>query len=66
HGVETVQGVDIWDQFQFLGFGYSNSANAISHMAQVGRDVVFADQGVTISFHDVSLNKVAQAGYLFV
>jgi hypothetical protein len=60
-GNDHVNGFEHWDQLQFSHFGYSTRANVLAHMTQQGADVVFTDQGQTITFHGVKLadmNKV--------
>ena len=53
----TVAVVDLeaWDSLDFRGFGYATSAEALAAMSQSGSDVVFADQGVTITFLNTDL-----------
>lgn len=57
-GHDTVLQLDPWDSLQFSGFGYTTPAEAIAEMQARGPDVVFADQGVTITFADQTLLEI--------
>jgi Ca2+-binding RTX toxin-like protein len=50
-GSDHIYGFETWDHVQLNGFGYASAAQARSHLTQVGPDLVFADQGETITFH---------------
>ncbi|BAT59726.1 hypothetical protein GJW-30_1_02259 [Variibacter gotjawalensis] len=56
--VNHIYGFDQYDQAQFANFGYMSDGNALFHMTQIGRDVVFNDHGVTVFFHDKSLAAI--------
>jgi len=53
-GSHHVADPEAWDRVELSGFGYANAAEALSHMTRHGDDLVFADQGVSITFHDLS------------
>ncbi|MBS0244811.1 MAG: hypothetical protein JSS20_21790 [Proteobacteria bacterium] len=53
-----------WDTLQFTGFGYADSAAAISHMTVSGTDVVLADQGETITIHGNTLAQLQKANFI--
>ena len=54
-GADHVYGLEVWDKLQLTGFGYATDADALAHMNQLGQDVIFDDQGVSITFHNTSL-----------
>ncbi|MBH1973781.1 MAG: DUF4214 domain-containing protein [Rhodobacteraceae bacterium] len=58
---QIVHDFEAWDQISLNGFGYSSAADALSHMAQVGSDVEFWDQGVSIEFLNAKLADVVAA-----
>ena len=64
-GADQVYGLDDFDQIEFAGFGYSSQLEVFSHITQVGADVVFSDQGETITFHHSQLATL-QAPDIFV
>ncbi len=64
-GSDHIYGFEAWDTLNLQGFGYLNAAAAISHMTQSGADVIFADQGETITFHNTTLGVVSAASYTF-
>jgi hypothetical protein len=63
-GTDHVYQVESWDTLQFSGFGYANAAAAKSHLAQSGADVVFVDQGETITFHHATIADLQAANWL--
>jgi Ca2+-binding RTX toxin-like protein len=63
-GVDHVYQVESWDTLQFSGFGYANAAAAQSHLVQSGADVVFTDQGETITFHHATLADLQAATWV--
>jgi hypothetical protein len=65
-GSDRVLGLEAWDELQFSNFGYTTPADAMSHMTQVGRDVVFADQGVNVTFANTQLTTLQHPDYFFV
>ncbi len=64
-GSDHIYGFESWDILNLTGFGYSNAAAAAGHMRQSGADVVFADQGETITFHNTALAVVSGAAFTF-
>jgi len=54
-GSDELVGLELWDVLEFNGFGYADAADAIAQMTQVGDDVVFSDQGVTITHLNAEL-----------
>jgi Ca2+-binding RTX toxin-like protein len=64
-GTDHVYRFEAWDSLQFVGFGYASSAQAISHMSQSGANVVFADQGESITFHGATIADLQAANWLF-
>lgn len=64
-GTDQVFGYETIDTLNLLGFGYANSAAALTHFSQVGSDVIFSDQGQIITFHDTQI-AVIQASTITV
>ena len=58
-GSHTVLDLEAWDLMAFQNFGYASAADARSHMTQSGADVVFSDQGVTVTLEHVTLAQIA-------
>ena len=58
NGTHTVTDLEAWDTLVFEGFGYGTAAAARAQMTQTGRDVVFDDQGVTITLLDTRLADI--------
>ena len=50
-----------WDVLVFQNFGYASVSEAMAQMRQAGDDVVFADQGYTVTLHDVLLAEIDAA-----
>jgi Ca2+-binding RTX toxin-like protein len=65
-GVDQISGFEAWDHVQFTGFGYANAAEVLSHLTQVGQDVVFADQGQIIDFHHTQLAMLHDTAGIFI
>jgi hypothetical protein len=63
-GIDHVYQFESWDTLRFNGFGYANAAAAQSHLAQSGADVVFTDQGETITFHHATLADLQAATWI--
>ena len=51
--------LEVWDEMRFVNFGYRSDAEVLSHMTQVGADVVFSDQGLTVTIEDFTLSRIA-------
>jgi Ca2+-binding RTX toxin-like protein len=60
-GSNDVYGLENVDRLWFDGYGYSNASDALSHMSQNGKNVVFSDASQSITFHNVTLAQVAQS-----
>lgn len=57
-GNDQVVGLERWDTVALTGYGYADAAAALSHMAQVGPDVVFTDAGHSVTFLDTVLQEI--------
>ena len=57
-GNHRVVDLEAWDRIELQGFGYGGKGGALTHFQQVGEDVVFDDQGVTVTFLNVDLDVV--------
>ena len=57
-GTHHVADLEPWDWLELTGFGYADTRSALSRFAQVGDDVVFAHQGVTVIFSDLKLAQI--------
>ena len=57
-GQHTLVDLEPWDELMFRGFGYETAGQALSRMQQQGADVVFQDQGVDITMHNVNLSEI--------
>jgi hypothetical protein len=57
-GSDGVYGFETIDTIALRGFGYADAAAALTHFVQSGADVIFTDQGHTITFHDTSLIEI--------
>jgi uncharacterized protein YkwD len=62
-GSDHVYELEPWDGVQLSGFGYASADAALAHMTQQGADVVFSDQGQTITFHDTTLATLRSVDY---
>ncbi|MEX0366819.1 MAG: hypothetical protein AB3N22_12165, partial [Ruegeria sp.] len=58
-GTSTVTDLEAWDTLVFDDFGYATAADIRAHLSQSGRDVVFADQGVTVILQDTLLSDIS-------
>ncbi len=65
-GTDHVYQFEVWDTLRLTGFGYTDATQAISHMAQVGENVLFSDQGSSIYFHGASLADMRAASWVLV
>ncbi|MEP1766922.1 MAG: DUF4214 domain-containing protein [Sulfitobacter sp.] len=54
-GGNTVLDFEAWDVVQFEGFGYDAAADVQEHLSAAGDDLVFSDQGVTVTFLDTAV-----------
>lgn len=65
-GDDDVFGFEASDTIALTGFGYADPGDAFAHLAQTGADVIFADQGQTITFHNTTLASVMSANLIFI
>ncbi len=63
-GADHIYHFEAWDTLQFIDFGYANTVAALSHLSVSGANVIFADQGETITFHDATLADLNSANWL--
>ncbi|KIT15070.1 Calx-beta domain-containing protein [Jannaschia aquimarina] len=64
-GRDLVLQLDPWDALRFRDFGYDSRADVLAEMRQAGPDLVFADQGVTITFADRTLADLDDVQFIF-
>lgn len=64
-GAQRVADLERWDHIELAGFGYGTAAEAMAHLTQSGDHVVFADQGLRITFADITLDKFAADMFVF-
>lgn len=57
-GVDDIYYYESWDSISLLGFGYANAAAATAHMTQSGSNVIFADQGESLTIHGTTLGQI--------
>jgi hypothetical protein len=57
-GTNTVMDFEAWDYLRFTGFGYATEAQALSHMTQSGANVVFEDQGTSVTIMATQLAAI--------
>ena len=57
-GSTTVADLEAWDMIELNGFGYDTAAQARAQMSQSGVDLVFDDQGVEITFRDITMAQI--------
>ena len=57
-GADKVYGLETWDTIQMQGFGYSSEAEFAAFLTQSGSDVIFSDQGVSITFINANIAEV--------
>jgi hypothetical protein len=57
-GTHSVMDFEAWDYLSFEGFGYTADAQALAHMTQAGANVVFADQGTTVTLVNTQLAQI--------
>ncbi|MCR9126592.1 MAG: choice-of-anchor I family protein [Rhodobacteraceae bacterium] len=54
-GDHRVMDLEAWDSLRFDGFGYSDAASARDNLSQSGSDIVFSDQGTSVTFQNATL-----------
>ncbi len=57
-GSHAVLDLEAWDQLDLTGFGYGLAAAARLNMSEAGADLIFADQGVTVTFHNTQMSDI--------
>ncbi len=57
-GSQRIADLERWDHIALHGFGYASGAEAMVHLHQSGADLVFADQGSSITFSNTTLAEV--------
>jgi hypothetical protein len=60
-GADHIYGFESIDRVEFNSFGYLNSSDVLSRITQVGSDVIFDDQGQTITFHHTNVSLLQTA-----
>ena len=60
-GSDFVGDLERWDTLVFNNFGYTDKADVLAHMNPVGVDVVFSDQGNTVTFAYTTLADLDHA-----
>jgi hypothetical protein len=61
-GTHYIYGLELFDSLRLVGFGYSNSGQALAAMSQSGGDVLFTAGGTTIRFVDTQLSTLQNLG----
>lgn len=64
-GNNTVLDLEAWDVLEFNGFGYDTVAQARAQLSQEGSDLIFSDQGVTVTFADTALDLITDDMFVF-
>lgn len=59
-GTSHINDFEAWDFLRLEGFGYANAGAAIANLSQSGANVVFEDQGTTITIADAQLAMFAE------
>lgn len=57
-GSDRVLDLEAWDDLDLTGFGYASDAQARAQMSQQGGNVLFADQGTTVTLEGVGLGMI--------
>jgi len=57
----TVVDFEVWDRIELNGFGYTRMADVRAHLTQIGEDVLFEDQGVSVLFETTGLDQLGGA-----
>ncbi|AWI86737.1 hypothetical protein CEW88_23525 (plasmid) [Alloyangia pacifica] len=60
-----VTDLESWDMLDFSAFGYGSAEAAMEQMTEVGDDLVFMDQDVTVTLHDTAMADL-NAGMVLV
>ena len=64
-GTHRVHDFEAWDYLDFRDFGYADADDARSHMTQQGANLVFADQGTTVTLSNTQLANLDNDTFLF-
>lgn len=64
-GIQRVLDLEPWDMIEWQGFGYSGPEDVLAHLAPVGQDIVFTDQGMTVIFHNAAVDGIGADMFLF-
>ena len=64
-GSHQVADLERWDRIEMTGFGYAGFSDVRAFLTQSGSDVVFADQGIRITFEDIGLGQVQADMFVF-
>ncbi len=57
-GQNRVMDFEVWDQLTFANFGYGSVDDILARMTQTGADVVFQDQGMTVTLSNTQLATI--------
>ena len=60
-GIDFVGDLERWDTLVFNGFSYNTKEDALAHIAQVENDLVFSDQGNTVTFYNTTFADIDYA-----
>ena len=61
-----VMDLEAWDFLTFQDFGYAAAQDIRAHMTQTGADVVFQDQGVTVTLANIQLAAITDDSLFFL
>ncbi|EPX84474.1 protein of unknown function/Hemolysin-type calcium-binding repeat (2 copies) [Rubellimicrobium thermophilum DSM 16684] len=64
-GTHRIADPEAWDWLQFRGFGYTQFAQVIEHMTQIGTDLRFQDQGTTVILSHTTVADLSPDMFLF-
>ena len=57
--------LEVWDHLSFQGFGYAGAGDIRAHLVQTGADVVFRDQGVTVTLAHTQMGALTDDMFVF-
>jgi serralysin len=64
-GTHRVHDFEAWDYLDFRAFGYTTADDARTHMTQQGANVVFTDQGTTVTLTNTQLASLDNDTFVF-
>lgn len=64
-GSSRIRDFEPWDQLRFTDFGYGSADEIRARMVQTGADLVFSDQGVTVTLIGTTLAEITDGNLLF-